>query len=606
MSIPKVSAHQSERKKLERAGTLHWFHWLIVSLSLLLTLFAWHFTKQELNEKVEAKFERETNHAIELVLERMQKYEDALWGGVAYIRASGGNVNYAHWRQYARSIRTEQKYPGINGIGVIHAMPRENALAYLDGQRKLRPEYRVHPEHDGDELWPISYIIPVKGNEKAVGLDMAHETNRFTAAKKTRDTGHAQITGPITLVQDAEQTPGFLFYAPIYAGDQSDSTESRRKNFRGMVYAPFVVKKLMQGTLEKEKRHIGIQIQDENHILYDEHVETEADFDPNPLFKKNIIVPLYGRNWHFSIWSAKSFRQAASNNEPLAILIGGFTIDGLLIILFYMISRTSRRALSYADNMTSVLETRTADLEKLNAELSDKTREIEQFVYTVSHDLKSPLVTQVGLIGCLREDLTRGDDQLITDLVNRLEGATLRMRHCIEDLLELSRVGQVGHTGEMIDVGDLLKEIHQNLSSQLHSAGATLHIQEDLPCITADRIRVLQLFENLIINAIKYAVNEDSTKIWVKSECSDGEIRFCVEDNGPGIASQYHEKVFTLFQRLDENNEDGTGIGLTAVRRIMEIHEGRVWLESEEGKGARFWVAFPQRVPAGQIAHQRG
>lgn len=71
MSIPKVSAHQSERKKLERAGTLHWFHWLIVSLSLLLTLFAWHFTKQELNEKVEAKFERETNHAIELVLERM-------------------------------------------------------------------------------------------------------------------------------------------------------------------------------------------------------------------------------------------------------------------------------------------------------------------------------------------------------------------------------------------------------------------------------------------------------------------------------------------------------------------------------------------------------
>ncbi len=341
------------RQKLERAGTIHWFHWCIVGLSLCLTLFAWYYSNEQLNARVQAQFDREADQAVELVLERMQKYEDALWAGVAYVETVDGDVAFEQWRDYAQSIQIEHKYPGTNGMGVVHAIPEADLENYLKRQQQGRPNYGVHPPHEQGEYLPISYIIPVKGNEQAVGLDMAHENNRYTAALKCRDSGDAQVTGPITLVQDAAKTPGFLFYAPIYHSGDGDvnSVQDRRDRFHGMVYAPVVVRKLMAGTLRKESRHVGIAILDGDQVLYDEHVESEEDFDPNPLFKKTVDVPLYGRVWHFDIWSAKSFRAAASSKQPLTILLGGLTIDVMLIALFYLISRASRRALNYADAM---------------------------------------------------------------------------------------------------------------------------------------------------------------------------------------------------------------------------------------------------------------
>ena len=121
---------------------------------------------------------------------------------------------------------------------------------------------------------------------------MAHETNRYSAARKARDTGQAQLTGPIVLVQDAEKTPGFLFYAPFYEGGRYDTIKERRKHFVGLVYAPFVIKKLVQGTLQKSKRHVGIQILDGNDTLYDEHVSSEVDYDPDPLFNSPVMKSL--------------------------------------------------------------------------------------------------------------------------------------------------------------------------------------------------------------------------------------------------------------------------------------------------------------------------
>lgn len=111
---------------------------------------------------------------------------------------------------------------------------------------------------------------------------MAHEINRLTAAKKARDTGVAQITGPITLVQDAGKTPGFLFYAPFYQGGIYEEVAQRRKHFSGLVYAPFVVRKLMEGVLAKHKRHVGVRISDGQNVLYDELAASEENFDPEP------------------------------------------------------------------------------------------------------------------------------------------------------------------------------------------------------------------------------------------------------------------------------------------------------------------------------------
>ena len=355
------------RESLELAGRLRWFHWGVVALSFCLTLFAWYFAKSQLNARVALQFDREADQVVELVIERMTKYEDALLAGVAFVGANDGEWDRQSWNRYATSIQVEQKYPGINGIGIITCLNREQVSSFLERQRIDLPEFTIHPHRVADEYWPIISIIPLKGNEEALGLDMAHEANRIAAARKARDTGLAQITGPIVLVQDSLKTPGFLFFAPFYRSVASSSDQDLQKRFAGIVYAPFVFRKLMEGALQKKKRQVGIRITDASQVLFDEHVESEADFDPNPLMKKEVSFPLYGRTWTFDVWSAKSFRENVDTTQPSTILIAGLTIDGMLIGLFLMLSCASRKALGFADTMT-------ADLEKL--ELAARVNQI--------------------------------------------------------------------------------------------------------------------------------------------------------------------------------------------------------------------------------------
>jgi PAS domain S-box-containing protein len=368
---------QSARQRLQSASRLHAYHWAIILASLVLSIVAWRYAQSNLDAQTQARFQREADQTVELVKERLRKYEDALQSGVAMINASENDVSFETWEEFAIGIRVEQKYPGINGIGVIHAIPKHSAPEFLRDQQKSRPDFHIHPEHNGSELFPISYIVPVKGNEKAVGLDMAHETNRFTAAKKSRDTGLPQITGPISLVQDKQKTPGFLFYAPFYKNGVHSDAHSRREDFVGLVYAPFVVNKLMQGVLEKDKRHVGIRLLDGETSLYDEHTDEEEDYDPDPLYKQVSKAELYGRTWTFDIWSTQSFRDASFSSQPLLILLGGILIDILLFTLFVSISRSSKAALRFADSMTRKVELKSEQLERSQELTARRANELE-------------------------------------------------------------------------------------------------------------------------------------------------------------------------------------------------------------------------------------
>lgn len=233
-------------------------------------------------------------------------------------------------------------------------------------------------------------------------------------------------------------------------------------------------------------------------------------------------------------------------------------------------------------------------IQQTNEELRQKNEEMEEFVYTVSHDLKSPIVTQIGFIGCIREDLENNDCEQVLDSVNRLERAAQRMERCINDLLELSRIGRVDHERVPNNIQAIVHEIGDNLAGQLKEVGATLEIAEGLPVITSERIRIIEIFENLITNAMKYGCPDDGGIISVGTENHADEIQIYVRDNGPGISTEYHNKIFGLFQRLDAGKREGTGVGLTIVKRIMEQHDGRAWVESTEGQGATFWLAFPK------------
>jgi hypothetical protein len=222
---------------------------------------------------------------------------------------------------------------------------------------------------------------------------------------------------------------------------------------------------------------------------------------------------------------------------------------------------------------------------------------MEQFVYSVSHDLKSPLVTCKGFLGILREDLSEGNTEQALSSVQRLDRAAQQMTRLIEDLLQLSRVGRVASHPETVDVTALVRELAEELRHQYQANHVRIDIQDPMPAIVADSTAVSRLFQNLLANALKYGLSGPEPRIEVGSQIQEDEVCFFVRDNGSGIAHEYQHKIFDMFQRIDTTQE-GTGIGLAIVSKIMEVHDGRVWVDSASGQGAAFWLAFPLRLAA--------
>lgn len=566
------------RTKLERATSLHLIHWQVILGSLLLTLFAWHMAKRQVEERISKQFERESSQVVELVQERMQKYEDALWAGVALYETLGGEVSHQQWVNYTNSITIEEKYPGINGIGVIHAIDPADLEAFNESQQQARPDFKAYPEHDRPIAYPITYIEPVELNRKAVGLDIAHEINRYTAAEKARLTGKAQITGPIVLVQDSTKTPGFLFYAPFYKDYGREHNHHHAQDMQGLIYAPFIVKKLMEGVLSQENRHVNIHLIDDGTTLYSELDERNPDYDPDPQHTQTAMLSIYGRDWVFEIESGLSFREAQGSSQPLIILLGGILIDAMIFALFTLLARANRQALHYAD--------------MANIELQSKNSELEQYVYTASHDLKSPLFSIQGFANLLREDLDAGNFQNLSEYADCIITGTDRMRTNIEVLLELSRIGRSDEDFSMISCPGLINETIADLSDQIEAANATVRTHGSIPNINADTVRLRQVFENLIVNAIKYASEDTPLVLDIEYKNLGDRVRISFTDNGPGVPEQYRELIFQLFQRL-ETDIHGTGVGLSIVRRVVEIHGGKVWIEDGPDGGARFCIELP-------------
>ncbi len=575
-------------KNLEKIkAKLHWFHWVIVFLSICLTTLAWWFTQNQVDERKEGKFHRETQQAIELITERMQKYEDALWAGVSAIQANGGKVSNSEWRVFEESFGVEVKYPGVLGMGVILYVTPDKLQAFLEEQRLERPDFKIHPPHNGKEYFPIVYIEPEGPNKQAVGLDIAHENNRYTAAKKARDSGTAQVTGPIILVQDEEKTPGFLFYTPYYKGGKYETVEERRKNFIGMVYAPFVAKKLMEGVLMKEGLHIGFKLRDGNEVIFDQFKINKNELDPDPLYKKTISLEWYGRKWEFDLQTTLSFRKATQNLQPLTILIGGVIIDILIIILILTLAKANKRAIEYAKSINRKLLDQAVVMKKSNEDL-------EQFAYVVSHDLKAPLRAINNLSEWIAEDLGDDLDEDTKENIQTLRSRVERMENLIQGILQYSRVGRANANIETCNLQNIIDEAISLVSD---SADIEVEVNPNSQYIFGDPTQVIQLFSNLISNAIKHSnVSGGKIKISADDYLKDSDlIEILVENEGEKIPQEYAERIFKMFQTLKARDEkESTGVGLTIVKKIVESHNGKVCLLETEGPRTTFQILWPK------------
>ena len=230
--------------------------------------------------------------------------------------------------------------------------------------------------------------------------------------------------------------------------------------------------------------------------------------------------------------------------------------------------------------------------ERYIEELGRQNAELERFTYTVSHDLRNPLVTIKGFLGSLQKDLQDGRlDRLHGDF-KRIASAADKMDTLLSELLELSRIGRLMNSPEEVDVARLVQEAIATLDVRIHSKQIVVNVAPDLPRVSGDRIRLREVFENLIANAAKYMGKQPDPLIEIGMHGKENPV-FFIKDNGIGIEPEYHQKIFSLFEKLDPTME-GTGIGLALVKRIIEVHGGRIWVESEGlGKGSTFYFTIP-------------
>ncbi|HEY9151430.1 MAG TPA: ATP-binding protein, partial [Anaerolineales bacterium] len=291
-----------------------------------------------------------------------------------------------------------------------------------------------------------------------------------------------------------------------------------------------------------------------------------------PLTRSEIALPLVSRGEVIGGMSIQSDKEAAFSEEDITTLQ------------------------AMADHVANAIENARLFTERstLINELGTRNAELERFTYTVSHDLRAPLITIRGFLGFLEQDALSGNPERVEKDVQRIVTATEKMQQLLSELLELSRVGRALNPPEEIPFQIIVQEAVELVRGRLDANAVNLEIEENLPNVHGDHFRLVEVIQNLVDNAAKFMGDQPNKQIQIgmQGKESDGKAIFFVRDNGIGIDPKFHEQVFGLFNKLDSQSE-GTGVGLALVKRIIEFHGGRIWIDSDGKNGATFYFTLP-------------
>ena len=446
-----------------------------------------------------------------------------------------------------------------------------------------------------DTSGEICWVFPEdKDAEARDRKTLTHSDPGYRKAFEQAGTGIGEIITPS--VELFVGGLGFEVFLPLISDGE----------LQGYLNGVFRINQIMDTCLaEQIHDSFCIKIYEGDRLIYKN--ESRDDADNTKHLHVFGDIDFFGKTWQLDIGpKAGMYPSEIFRNWP--VLIFGLMIS---ITVFMLINYLSRRMELYRDARNQALEEirerekaektlkeNEKTLESLLSELASKNEELETFVYTVSHDLKTPIITIEGFVGALREDfgnLLSADGKTY---LNYISDATRKMGLLISDLLDLSRIGRLTENKVEFQFGRLVEEVVAALQPMIREKGIKVTIQQDLPMTYGEEKRLRQAMENLLGNAVKYIRKDNpSPCIDVGAKTVNNENVFFVRDNGIGIDEVYFEKIFQVFQRLVPAKKiaEGTGMGLTIVKRIIEHHGGRIWVESEPGTGTTFFFTLKDK-----------
>ncbi|HEY9153296.1 MAG TPA: ATP-binding protein [Anaerolineales bacterium] len=470
--------------------------------------------------------------------------------------------------------------PGFSGPIILN-----NQMLYLPDMSTPEVEQKFHPYHTGGDVLHTFLGIPLTVNGHVIGM-MSVQSNEVDAYTPIQIQLIETIAVQAALAIDKARLLDQL-QRELAEREQAEKALaiSERKFYQAFHTTPVMMTLESNGIFTdvnqafidasgySREEILGHHFTDITLLASDEDRRILDELNKNQ--KK-----VQGVELHFRRKSGEVGTALLSNDR--------FDVDGTVYELTSGLDITDRKLVE-------------AEREKLIAELKAKNTELEQFTYVVSHDLRAPLITVKGFVGFLERDLASANQGRIHDDMKRINDATEKMELLMKELLELSRIGRMMNPPQKISFESLVNEALQNVRGRLDARGISVRTQPNLPAVYGDRQRLIEALQNLLDNSAKYMGDQPHPVIEIGQRGEeDGKLIFFVKDNGMGIAPAYHERIFGLFNKLDPQSE-GTGIGLTLVKRIIEFHESRIWVESEEGKGATFFFTLPKKSALREI-----